>query len=236
MAVALAATLFASFINPTESYQTHFDFYTPKIQNFQGSEALFSGKNECFQLPFAAGGNSMLTAFLKDGGNSTTFLYPDDTDQAFALPSHKTNKPKKVRFPEWVKNRAKQHAKDPSLNVIQGRRIKFEKARVRMPITPKDKEWPCPERLRVDGVDAMHRAWKLARKIGIHSNKSFVEDDTFFVVGRIRPIFLPMDSIRQFIVDSGASYHLISPKDLTQKESKTIGEAPPMVIRTASKI
>ena len=102
----------------------------------------------------------MLTAFSKDGGNSTTFLYPDDTDQVFALPSHNTTKPKKVRFPEWVKQKAKQQAKDPSLNHIQGRRIKFEIARVRMPITPKDKAWPCPEKLRIDGVNAMYRAWK----------------------------------------------------------------------------
>ena len=177
----------------------------------------------------------MLSTYTKDGGNSIQFCYQDDTDQALAFPSITSTKPRKVGFPEWVKRKARQQAKEPSLNRIQGRHSKHDIARVRKPISPRDKAWPCPEKLRIDGVNAMHRAWKLAQKLR-PTNTTFVEDTEFFVVGQSRPVFLTIDSLRQFIVDSGASFHLISSKDLTEKEYQTIRTAEPMAIRTATKI
>ena len=170
-------------------------------QNFQGSEALFSGENDYFQPSFAAGSNSTLLTYIEAGDNPMLSEYSKDTDQAFAIPSINSTKPRKVRFPEWVKRKAKEQAKDPSLNRIQGRHTKHDIARVLIPITPKDEAWPCPEKLRIDRVDAMHRAWKLSQKLR-PTNKTFADDSEYFVVGRTRHIFLTMDSLRQFIVDS----------------------------------
>ena len=177
----------------------------------------------------------MLSTYTKDGGNSIPFRYQDDTDQALAFPSITSTKPRKEGFPEGIEQRAREHARDPSLNRIQGRHSRHDIARVLIPITPKDKEWPCPEKLRIDRVDAMHRAWKLSQKLR-PTNKTFADDIEYFVIGQAKPIFLTIDSLRQFIVDSGASYHLISPKDLTEKEYKTVRKAEPMGIRTASKV
>ena len=119
----------------------------------------------------------------------------------------------KVRFPKWVLQKAKKRDKNPSLHVIQ-QGVRGQTRRRRKALMPNE------EFTRLCENQAQKTAFDLYRELASEGRCAEKTRMEFF-----DPVVLVLSSKgyeREYLVDSGATYHCIGNKDLTDKEKKTI--------------
>ena len=124
-------------------------------------------------------------------------------------------KTKKVHFSKWLERVAKADENDPSRPSSRKPPGERNKLNVRKHI----RDPFLQEMRRMHGAQAMTRSWKLHEEIypGKSINDFFLDHD--------KNKACTAKSSREYVVDSGASFHLISKADLTKAERITLRHA-----------
>ena len=121
---------------------------------------------------------------------------------------------KRVRFPKWTVSKAKMQDMRETLQGQDPNSVRRKASDDAMGKTDAGQEWN-----RLQNVWARKSAWKLRKEL-------FPKDEKqkFFVTHEPVTACIAHHP-REYVVDSGASFHLISRKDLTKRKLLTIRPA-----------
>ena len=131
---------------------------------------------------------------------------------------------KRVRFPKWTIGKAKMQYKRETLQGQYPKEVHQHASKDAMGKSKAGQEWN-----RLHNVWARSAAWKLRKELFPKDKK-----EEFYVTHE--PVAACVaHNPREYVVDSGASFHLISRKDLTKRELQTVRPAEePQTLATAN--